>query len=99
MESETELITLVNLRTISTRLRISIEDIKHNHPSRTDLIIPMQQSEIDLNIGIAELQNTYYDRKQYREQAEMLSRYNMQLQEEIRNLRILVDRLTEDAKM
>ena len=68
MESETELMTLVNLRTISAELR-------------------------------PELCRYHYDRKQYREQAEMLSRYNMQLQEEIRNLRILVDRLTEDAKM
>ena len=52
-----ELLIIINLKTIQTRLILSIEDIKENNPKRVDLIKPMQESLNDLNIGIAELQS------------------------------------------
>jgi len=80
----------LNLRTLDKALEMSIEDIKRNHPTRLDLIGPMEARLIELKEAQLVFQRLISDHEATIKKIYKIHTENLELKKQVNDLKILI---------
>jgi hypothetical protein len=80
----------INLRTLDKALELSIEDIKRNHPTRLDLITPMETRLVELKEAQLVFLRLHTDHEATIKKIYALHTENLTLKKQVNDLKILL---------
>jgi hypothetical protein len=80
----------INLRTLDKALELSIEDIKRNHPTRLDLITPMEIRLVELKEAQLVFLRLHTDHEATIKKIYALHTENLTLKKQVNDLKILL---------
>lgn len=80
----------INLRTLDKAIALSIEDIKRNHPTRLDLITPMEARLVELKEAQLVFQRLISDHDAVIKKIYSIHTENLELKKQVNDLKILL---------
>ena len=80
----------INLRTLDKAMQLSIDEIRRNHPTRLDLIGPMETRLIELKESQLVFQRLISDHEMTIKKIYSIHKENLELKKQVNDLKILL---------
>jgi hypothetical protein len=80
----------INLRTLDKAIELSIDEIRRNHPTRLDLIVPMELRLLELKEAQLVFQRLISDHESAIKKIYSIHTENLELKKQVNELKILL---------
>jgi hypothetical protein len=80
----------INLRTLDKAIELSIDEIRRNHPTRLDLIVPMELRLLELKESQLVFQRLISDHESTIKKIYDIHSENLELKKQVNDLKILL---------